>query len=547
MLYGTGIYGTTPYARDTFSDQSVAPIFESLFEDPDITRIYVLEAKPWDPGIGATIDRYYADRFWRGDIHASVRLVEALDVQGAIFSGFGGLSGSSVPQFGGIRLAAHSENDDTIEEDELSDFYWDGRSIRVMMGGEGFSFNQMEPIFVGKALDLSWDLDTYTVVVRDPAASLQSPIQTTLYEGTGGGALPTGPYPPEGGDDVKATPKPIAYGRPQNCRARVVDAASDVYQVADHALKAVDAVYDKGIALSFKLDRIDVYGTTPNPGEYITDLSAGLIRLGAPPEGGTITADIQGSTLDGTPTGALLETAADIVKHMVKTYGGFTDADLNLTSFADLNTDTSAPLSIYLESESPSVSAVIDEIMRSVLGFWTFTREGQLRVGQVRFRSPVAATIQASEIIRMERRRTELPFWRRKIGYGRSWTVQDADALAATSPDAHRDFVGNAYRFVSDEDVTVQTARPLAREETIETLLNDEADASTESTRQLALTSANRDHYEAETLRHQWVLRPGDTVNLTFDRWGLSGGRDMIVLSVSENSNTGVTTLALWG
>lgn len=545
MSFGASPLGPTPFGSLPGPDGSSAAPFETLLESPDLPRVYVLRARPYDPVAGTTATKLYgqSDVIWRGNAHAPMRLIQALDVQGAIFSGFDGLSGSSVPQFGGIRLAANEEADGTIPEDDLTGYTWDGRVIEVFLGGEDFGVSQFQPVFVGRSLDLVWDDTTYTIVARDPAADLSVPIQSNLYAGTGGNP----PYPPEGGSDLQDSPKPLAFGKPRKVTAIPVDTTALIYQVHDGAIKAVDAVYDQGAALTFNADQANLYTAgAPAAGFYDTDLANGLIRLGAPPNGGSVTVDVQGATDDGTTSGTLLETAADLIEHVAKTYGGFAAADLDSSSFSALNTDTSAPLSLYLTGVT-SIAEVIDRIATSILGFWTFTRTGLLRVGQVKFRTATRSIAEA-EVHRIERLRTALPFWRRTIGYARSWTVQNQGDLAGLgATQSYIDFVRVPYRFESDEDATVPTTRPLAREETIETLLNDSSDAATEATRQLTLTKAQRDLYEVDVARHQWLIRPGDTVELTYPRWGLSGGRDFIVLAVSENTTSALTTLSLWG
>ena len=129
-----------------------------------------------------------------------------------------------------------------------------------------------------------------------------------FYLGTGG---------TEGGDDLKGKPKPLCFGQVFNVPAVPVDTANLIYQVHDGIINSVTAAYDRGVALN-------KVGGVPAAGEYSDDLANGTFTLGGSPTG-TVTADVQGSA-----DPSYVSVTSDIVKRVVKSYGGLKDDDTRL-------------------------------------------------------------------------------------------------------------------------------------------------------------------------------------------------------------------------
>ncbi|KKL24278.1 hypothetical protein LCGC14_2416890, partial [marine sediment metagenome] len=95
--------------------------------------------------------------------------------------------------------------------------------------------------------------------------------------------------------DLKGKPKPVLYGVVQNIAPPLVNTSKLIYQVADATLNSVDAVYDRGVALTdggsyaSEADLLND-GLEPDPGEFKYYLVGGYFRIGSSPAG-VITAD----------------------------------------------------------------------------------------------------------------------------------------------------------------------------------------------------------------------------------------------------------------
>ena len=104
-----------------------------------------------------------------------------------------------------------------------------------------------------------------------------------------------------------------------------------------------------------------------------------------------------------------------------------------------------------------------------------------------------------------------------------------------------------AVRYAGSEDATVKTFVRDARSLEIATLLYNTADAVTENARQFDLVKVARDRFAARVHGHNFTFAPGQTVTITYPRFGLSGGRDFIITGVQEEPALDRTTLKLWG
>ena len=112
--------------------------------------------------------------------------------------------------------------------------------------------------------------------------------------------------------------------------------------------------------------------------------------------------------------------------------------------------------------------------------------------------------------------------------------------------DAKADFMGQRERFVVAEDASIKTALAEARESELSTLLDAEADASTENSRQLSLLGARRDRYELQLQNRAHEFEVGETYTFVHSSLRVPAGQDLVVRRVSERSRES-TVLEVWG
>jgi hypothetical protein len=335
----------------------------------------------------------------------------------------------------------------------------------------------------------------------------------------------------ESGASLEGRPKPLCFGKCLNVTPVQVNPSLLVYQVHDGPIQAIDAVYNRGVALG--------------GAQYTVDLLRGTFTLlQAPGEGGLITADVRGDTLGG-----YVSTVAGIVRRVAATYGPLTAADLDTASFTALDAANSATVGLYAADQRTILDA-LDELVNSIGAFYGFDRNGKFEVGLFLAPTggqPAAATFGPVEILEIEALPTELPVWRQRVGYERNWSVQTSDALAGSVTEARKGFLAEEMRLAVATDEAVKTKFLLALDpEPLPTLLADQAAAQSEANRLLALYGQRRDMYRVTVKTQPYKLELGDQIALDYTRFGLVN-RLFRVVGLEERADVNRVTMELWG
>jgi len=367
------------------------------------------------------------------------------------------------------------------------------------------------------------------VRLRDWQHKLDKPIQATLYAGTGGD---------EGGSDLEGRRKPLLFGRARNVTPVMVDSGNGRYQVHDGPIEDVDALYVGGVAYT------KVAGA-PGANQYAVDTATGFVTAGGAPVTEQVTCDVKGAK----PGGIYLTTTADIVQEIVTTYGGLMPADLDSQSFTALDAANSATVGVYVDgSNDKNILEVLDELVASVGGFYGFDRSGSFEVGRLEPPGGTpAATFTDVEVLEIERLATALPVHRVRLGFQLNWTVQVEFQLSDSAPSSRREFTARELRQTTAEDATVLDKHPLAEDLEVDTLLDPSADASAEASRLLDLYKVDRSVYRVKLKTQPFALELGDTVKLTYPRFGLASGKDLRVIGLTEDAGVNEVEVTLWG
>ena len=111
--------------------------------------------------------------------------------------------------------------------------------------------------------------------------------------------------------------------------------------------------------------------------------------------------------------------------------------------------------------------------------------------------------------------------------------------------------VSEEFRYVIHEDATIKTAYPLAREDTVPSFFDAEADANTIGQAQFNLLKGDRQFWVVTVAGDVSLDFSAGTPTVTFkkNRFGLDGGRDFAVVGlIRQGSAEGTeTTLEPWG
>ena len=564
MIPGVTTFGEAPtgeFVNDT--SQIIGAKSRVVFDDPDATLIFVLRATPYDPAqlitvtglphpsgvpvegpeftvIGGERTVYLSDRGYHtkpteapANTILEGRLVSPYNFAVSLFDG----DEPGPNAQGGFGEITARNGDGGL--DSWLGYGWDGRTIEVLAGLDGFELSEFATIFRGTAQGIEADEQDLTLRLRDRRFIFDRPIQTEIYGGAGG---------LDGDANLAGQGRPMAFGRVRNVEPVIIDEAQLVYQVHDGPINAVDAVRDRGVPLVLQGDVPDVFAATVTAGQYVTDLARGVFRLGAAPAG-LVTADVEGDALGG-----YTATTAGIVRRIATTRLGGDSldpaAEVDGAAFAALDVAQPAKVGYYVRAGGQSASDVLNALLAGIGGWWTFLRDGRLSVARLEEPGVPTFTLDASQVAgspSITRLPAPLPAWRTRVGWRPMWRVQGAEEVAGSVAAADKALFANQRRFATSKDESVRTRRRLARDVEVAAFFDDEADAAAEAARRAALFGPDRLRFQVPLRPQLFKLSLGQTVAAGLSRLGLSNDRRFVITGKTEDAATGDVTVDLWG
>lgn len=431
--------------------------------------------------------------------------------------------------------------------DYLKDYGFDGRQLKLLVGEESGAYpSEYTTIFVGTMLFADFSNTSVTLKIRDRIQELLiKPIQETKYAGSN--VLPDGLEGVE--EDLKGKPKPRTYGKVYNVSPPCVNTSRLIYQVNDGAINDVSAVYDRGALLTQETDYIsqtDMETNAPSASSYRVWPAGGYFRLGSSPDG-LITADvIEGSA-------AANRTVGQITKGILENVAGLSTSEYSTTDITNLDTANSAEVGIWI-AEEMNINDALNVLAGSIGAWYTFDKSGVFRIKQLVVpsgtsvttfdeNSIISATIQNSSNLA-----SKVPTYQINLSYYRNYTQQASD-IASVVTDSRMNFLKEIYRKVIATDNTVKNKHLLSEEMEVETLLIDSTAAQTEATRLLGIYKVMRDRLEVDVYLEgcSCVLDLGELVDVQWGRFGLSLGKQFMIIGYEPNFRTGKAKLILWG
>lgn len=396
------------------------------------------------------------------------------------------------------------------------------------------------------SVDFSWN--EVSIKIRDRQQELTNPLQATRYGGTN--ALPAGL---DGvAEDLKGKPKPLLYGKVRNFTPPLVNTTRRIYQLSDGLIQSVDAVYDRGVAVTAGTayaSQADMETNAPAAGQYRWWLNAAgsYIRLGSAATG-TVTVDATQGAATSNRTPAQLMSA-------VLQKAGISSGDITAADITALDTAAGYEVGYWYGTSDVPARQVLDDLANSVGAYWGVDRLGKFRMGQIAAPAGVNSigTLTAVDILAIDRVRSSdsgagVPAWQVTVNYSRVWQVQTD--LGSTVAETYRSERRVEYRSVVASDASIKTQWPKAVELTFDTLLISATDAGNESTRRRDLYKVRRDTLLAKcrlTDALAAAVDIGKTITVQLPRFGMSSGKHFIITGIRTDMRNNVFDLTLWG
>ena len=507
-------------------------------------RVFLVDLYPYNKNTSAVeVLRFSSEKFitsptdsppstaYRSKLSNNIRFQQSMYSEGSI-------GGRSFPGFGYLEL--RNENGDL---DRLRNYAFDGRRVVIRMGRDDFEYSDFGVVFDGTAESVSFTTVDVKINLRDNQYLLDVNLFQSFYTGSGAWS---------GSSELTGVPIPKCYGVVRNVKPVVVDPINLRYQVHGSSVKSITNVRDKGSPLTFYLDfpnKSLLDAAIIPSGNYATSLTDGVLKLGSSPSG-AITCDCEG---DNFPT--YVSSASRIMERIITTCTTVSSSGLDSDSFSSLHSKNPASVGIYCQSDQVSVMSVLDEISSSIGAWYGSDRSGKITVG--RLESPPSsadATFSESDIMpTIERSATAIPVWQIQMQYRKNFnTMSLSDLVSSYAPGGVN---AGLVKSFSDEyrstnviqDSLVKTAHLLAREETYQTLLDQESDALAEGARRLEMEKVQRDLYKVPVRTKSLSLKLNDCIQVYLGRYGLDSGRRFVLTGIDEDLMSGNSILELWG
>jgi hypothetical protein len=436
------------------------------------------------------------------------------------------------------------ENTDGALDLIIQSYAVDGRRVRLLYGPKMGAYENFAVI--AYVLGRAWTGNETRVrlEVRDRTYSLEKPLQTNLYGGTGGA---------DGTAEIAEKPKPLLFGRARNIAPVLIDPTNLIYQIHDGSMRAADAVYDRGLALNLDTgvgtggdvaSYAALVSASVTSSEYATCLSAGLFKLGSSPDG-LITADARGDN-----DSSYIDALDTIALKIIKTYAGVSPKFVADSTFASAAT-VGGELGFYISvNELPSTSEVLDRLFYATGAWWGTGRDGRIVAGRLSApedRSPIFY-FDEYRVLRLEVLPSPTPRKSQRVAYRKNWTVQRGEDLAAGITDARRQLLAEPFLVTETGDPQIGVRHLEALDlPPIESFYENKTDADAVRDEKFNLHKVDRQRFEMTVKRLGFRFNRGQVIRLTYPRYQLSNGKNFVITAITENGRNDETILELWG
>lgn len=474
--------------------------------------------------------------------------------------------------------------------DYLRDYSFDGSNMGIWQL-DPVTFAQI-PVQAMQGQQPIFSEQEVTIATRDQRYLMEKTLLSRKYAGTNAGSPLAGIEGTAG--DLQGHPKPQLFGTCLNVSPKLVNTAKLIYQVTSMAQSAgvplavrnaggfntgfTITVYDKRSPLTRAADYVsqaDMEANAPAAGQYRVWPAGGCFRLGSAPVG-IVTCDASNPSNNVSGGGTSSKASA-----VLKDLSYFSNVEMNPQSYLSGDYDVGA----YFDAELTVLDALgvllagyeafftlgpdptqfatqfgigwySQLSLLTNMPYWQSLPKGGGGAGAFTFDEGNDRSLNYAQSQEDNR---GMPIWRVNLRYARNYTVMSDTDLAGVAM-ADREFCKQEWRVVTAEDASVKNQWPEAQELTVDSQVLQQADAQALANRLLLLFKVRRDLFELQMagadLREQLTLdgttypaslQPGVLCRVTWPRFGLSGGKDCMVTSITRDYAADEYTLTVWG
>jgi hypothetical protein len=251
-----------------------------------------------------------------------------------------------------------------------------------------------------------------------------------------------------------------------------------------------------------------------------------------------------------------IDSLAEIIRFAGVTRGNLSTGDLDTTALAAV--DTATGYAIGWHSNGGEVRGIdLANLAAQSFGVAIF-QDGSGKLAPVQIDTPAVSAdfaLDELDILDITWEADTAPGLSTRMHYGRNYAPHSDDdvALVSVATPAGALFASQ----LKQEVLTVTTTETLdavyadaADREPLESILSEQADAQAEIDRLCALYTVPRAFYTVKAFVESGTthtIEPGDTVEVTHSRYGLSAGVNLLVVAARSDFLGNSVDLVLWG
>lgn len=411
-----------------------------------------------------------------------------------------------------------------------------GKAV-LKVGERGSLYSTYVTLITGVITGADVGLEVMDLQLTAAATGMAQPWFEATYAGTG---LVEGPA------SLTGVRKPYVMGRVFNISPILIEPLTYIFQAhGGGALAAVQAVRFGGSPLTFTANFATyaaLAAAVVNIGEYATCRAEGLIKAGLTQAGAEgafrLTADVSVATVRATLI------AADIAALALANHGVPYDA----ASFTALDAALPADCTYGRYITEPLTYAdVMGDVMANLNAYWGSNRAGQTAVGYLKAPADIAVTaieFGPPDIIDIDRLSLpegfQWPWAQLSVRFDKNWTLATTLAAIVNDPALSQEYK-ETFRLALAPVVGSLTPPALT------TNLRFTAAGVALVQRMLALHGVKRFMYSVNVSLLAGLPGVGEKVRVVYPRFGLTAGKDLVVVASTEDYTAGTVLLTLWG
>jgi hypothetical protein len=360
------------------------------------------------------------------------------------------------------------------------------------------------------------------ITVADATDRLNTPLQPTLYAGTG--SL-------EGQADLKGRPKPVALGRCFNVAPVYLGnidlgaGALPTYQTHWRGIQAHTSVRIRGVAQT-------LVGGVPTVGQARDWPGYGALQLGGSPDG-AVTVDVQGDN-----AGGYVEAGSAVLRRLLENLGGgFVVGDFDSDAWTAAAADLPGAIGFYQGADVTSAQAAAEAILAGCGAILAGDRQGRLRLVDP-FSADTTAQfeIQPWWIVALDPLPLPAAFAPLpraiEIAWGRNWSP--ASDIAGVVSAADRARLASPQSVARAESTAITSRVALQRTLGLPGLYADEAAAQARANRLRDWTERGPQAFRLVTDRYLGQMEVGMLGRIAYPAYGLDAGIFGVVVAYRE-------------